>query len=137
MWLGCDQDVARMWLGCRSDVLSDVGEKVWQKLRERGFKQILLFWEFSSGTRKQSKSKSWGRMSLGADVQADVWGQRLWWSGPRHARKNKHVGHPRLSMTQEMSENLGSQKTSDKTKSTPVPVYHRKKIQWKPQRPKD
>ena len=41
MWLGCGSDVARMSLGCRSDVasdvFSDVAEKVWQKLRERGF----------------------------------------------------------------------------------------------------
>ena len=33
MWLGYGSDVARMWLG----VFSDVADKVWQKLRERGF----------------------------------------------------------------------------------------------------
>ena len=40
MWLGYGSDVARMWLGCRSDVFSDVIEKVWQKLRERGFQHL-------------------------------------------------------------------------------------------------
>ena len=43
IWLGCGSDVAQMWLGrvfgCRSDAFSDVAEKVWQKLRERGFQQ--------------------------------------------------------------------------------------------------
>ena len=29
-----------MWLGCGSDVFSDVVEKVWQKLRERGFQHF-------------------------------------------------------------------------------------------------
>ena len=38
MWLGYGSGVARVWLGCGSDVFSVVAEKVWQKLRERGFR---------------------------------------------------------------------------------------------------
>ena len=46
MWLGYGSDVAQIWLGCGSEcgsdvartwhVFSDVAEKVWHKLRERG-----------------------------------------------------------------------------------------------------